>query len=168
MYSLVAVASTFKATCLALNNFLKLVLLSRCINLFILFIVFIINMVKHNEVITNEQVGYQRHWASKVTETEAKWKKLNHWYAEEQWKGYTQLARIYVESIVKYGEEEFMKYAKTHRLRRHFTDKVDGPRREKYANLWCYPMDYMDDVKLSATTNGTYGMIPPGYHHYYC
>lgn len=123
-------------------------------------------MVRNDEVITNEQVGYQRHWGLKVTQTEAKWKKQNSWYAEEQRKGYDQLATIYLESIAKYGEEEFKKYAKAHRLRRQFTDKIGGPQRQKYANLWCYPMDYMNDVKLSATTNGTYGMIPPGYHHY--
>lgn len=123
-------------------------------------------MGKHISVTTNEQVGYQRHWAMKIIEAENKWKKHYSWYPEEQRKHYAHYERIYKESIAQYGEEEFKKYAQIHRLNRKFTDKVGGPERQSYAYLSTYPMNYMENVKLSATENGTYGMIPPGYHHF--
>lgn len=122
--------------------------------------------MKHDEVITVEQTEYRRHWGRKLIETRKKWCDLFGWYPIEQKKHYDQFGKIYKESLDKYGKKEYLKYAQARRLRSVYTKEVDSSKTTMLKRASCYPMAHMANIKVSATTNGMYGLIPPGHQHY--
>ncbi|KAH8412089.1 hypothetical protein KR222_010211 [Zaprionus bogoriensis] len=119
-----------------------------------------------NEVITTAQLRFHRDWGMKILETRDNWQDIFGWYPIQQNKYYKQFDSIYKESLSRYGKEEFKKYAQLRRLRAEHTKAVDEKHTQSFKRVSNYPMDYMANVKVSKTTNGEYGLLPPGHHHY--
>ncbi|XP_023176941.1 uncharacterized protein LOC111603537 [Drosophila hydei] len=117
-------------------------------------------------IITAEQLMHHRHIAQQIINFRKHWKENYSWYPEAQTQQYSRFNDIYKESIAKYGEEEFKKYAVMKRLRGIHTAVIDTRKREAEQKKWCYPMNYMQGIKPSVTTNGDYSLIPPAHHHF--
>ncbi|KAL7725722.1 hypothetical protein ACLKA6_018553 [Drosophila palustris] len=117
-----------------------------------------------DEIVTIDQVNYHLTVAKKIFELRDRWNDNFAWYPVAQNEHYKQFGEIYKESMGKYGEEQFKKYAKLRSLRPEHTKAIDDPGRESFKKVWS--MSHMANYKPSPTTNGDYGLVLPGHHHY--
>ncbi|ALC40064.1 CG34169 [Drosophila busckii] len=117
------------------------------------------------EVITLEQLQHHRYIASQINNTRDRWNDLCSWYPLAQAQQYQQFGRIYAESLNKFGAEQFKQYAERRRLRSCYTAPIYKQQLEAFRAHGNYPMNYLDNLKYSITTNGEYGLITPAAHH---
>jgi len=120
--------------------------------------------MKHDEIVTIDQLNYHLIIAKKILELRDRWNDQYSWYPVAQKENYNRFGEIYKESMDKYGKEQFKKYAKLRSLRSVHTATIDDPKRDSFNKVWS--MSHMDNYKPSPTTNGDYGLVLPGHHHY--
>jgi len=120
--------------------------------------------MKPDDIITIEQLNYHLVIGKKINELRDRWNDLFAWYPVAQNEHYKYFGEIYKESLDKYGEDQFIKYAKLRSLRSTHTAAIDDPKRKSFKRVWS--MNHMTKYKPSATTNGDYGLVLPGHHHY--
>ncbi|XP_030387679.1 uncharacterized protein LOC115634228 [Scaptodrosophila lebanonensis] len=119
------------------------------------------------EVITIDQLRYQRMITEKLDETESRWKNRFSWYPGGQAEYYGRIPQIYSESRETYGDKLFFEYARRNRLHERFTfDEREERIKEKKRRTMVG--EEQTDLKASLTTNGEYGRVKPNRMHFYC
>lgn len=68
------------------------------------------------EVIFNHQIHYHRDVIATISRARRKWKRLYHWFPEEQRRVYKEMDRIYKEIQEKHNPDIFLEYSQERRL----------------------------------------------------
>ncbi|KAL7736596.1 hypothetical protein ACLKA6_015234 [Drosophila palustris] len=120
------------------------------------------------EVITTDQLKYYRLVSNNDQRSKDRWTKCFSWYPGRQKIEFSRIPQIYCDSRHRYGDEVFMKYARSKRLNNKHTitispvdaaNTLENDQDEKWVNV-------NSDAKVPATTNGEYGRFKPNRMHY--
>lgn len=120
------------------------------------------------EVITTDQLKYYRLVSNNDQRSKDRWTKCFSWYPGRQNIEFSRIPQIYCDSRHRYGDELFLKYARSKRLNNKHTIVITP---EEAANM--SENDEVDnatnvnsEAKVPPTTNGEYGRFKPTKMHY--
>ncbi|KAH8253264.1 hypothetical protein KR032_004545, partial [Drosophila birchii] len=117
------------------------------------------------DIVTTEQLAYQRESIKTMERTSRSWWKRFGWYQRLQERHYRRIDQIYLEGRQRYGDGHFQDYATRRRLTKKYTQTAANVVK-RLRRLTDLEIDGCVNISMPKTTNGEYGLLKPTRLHF--